>query len=153
MRARSSGGPSVTPARSAPLRPFGVQLGVTRQLGAAVELEADYLRLERTDEFLGYYDYIQDVLRLGAAFRPTPRFDIELKAVARTYDYPNAFAFHVAAGGPRELEELGLSLEAEFRMTRRLTLSAAVDSFDVTSTDARAEYLRTQSMLGVEWRK
>ena len=132
---------------------LGVQLGVTRQLGAAVELAADYLRLERTDEFLGYYDYTQDVLRLGAAFRPTPRFDIELKAVARTYDYPNAFAFHVAAGGARELEELGLSLEAEFRVTRRLTLSAAVDSVDVTSTDARAEYLRTQSMLGVEWRK
>jgi tetratricopeptide (TPR) repeat protein len=131
----------------------GVQLGVTRRLGAAVELEADYVRLERTDEFVGYYDYTQDVLRIGAAFQPTSRFDIELAAVARTYDYPNAFAFHVAAGGPRELEELGLSLEAEFRVTRRLKLWAELDSLDVTSTDARAEYLRTQTMLGVEWRK
>jgi tetratricopeptide (TPR) repeat protein len=132
---------------------LGVQLGVSRRLGAAVELEADYLRLERTDQFLGYYDYTQDVLRLGAVFRPTPRFDIELAAVARSYDYPNAFAFHVAAGGPRELEELGLSLDAEFEVTRRLTLWAELDSLDVTSTDARAEYLRTQTMLGVEWRK
>ncbi|HUQ52703.1 MAG TPA: tetratricopeptide repeat protein [Gammaproteobacteria bacterium] len=132
---------------------LGVQLGVTRQLGAAVELAADYLRLQRTDEFLGYYDYTQDVLRLGAAFRPTPRFDIELAAVARSYDYSHAFAFHVAAGGPRELEEVGLTLDAEFRVTRRLTLKAALDSLDVTSTDARAEYLRTQTMLGVEWRK
>jgi tetratricopeptide (TPR) repeat protein len=132
---------------------LGVQLGVTRRLGAAVELTGDYLRLERTDEFLGYYDYTQDVLRLGAAFRPTPRFDIELAAVARSYDYPNAFAFHVAAGGPRELEQLGVTLDAEFQVTRRLTLKAALDSLDVTSTDARAEYLRTQTMLGVEWRK
>jgi hypothetical protein len=132
---------------------LGVQLGVTRRLGAAVELTGDYLRLERTDEFLGYYDYTQDVLRLGAAFRPTPRFAIELAAVARSYDYPRAFAFHVAAGGPRELEELGLALDAEVQVTRRLTLKAALDSLDVTSTDARAEYLRTQTMLGVEWRK
>jgi hypothetical protein len=34
-----------------------------------------------------------------------------------------------------------------------LTLWAQLDSHDVTSTDARAEYLRTQTMLGVEWRK
>jgi hypothetical protein len=59
----------------------------------------------------------------------------------------------VAAGGPRELEELELSLEAEFRVTRRLTLWAELDSHDVTATDARAEYLRTQTMLGIEWRK
>jgi tetratricopeptide (TPR) repeat protein len=132
---------------------LGVQLGVTRQLGRAVELEADYLRLERIDEFLGYYDYTQDVLRIAAVFRPTQRFDIELAAVARSYDYPRAFAFHVAAGGPRELEDVGLALDAEFRVTRRLTLWAELDSLDVTSTDARAEYLRTQTMLGVEWRK
>ena len=55
---------------------IGVQLGVTRRLGAAIELDADYLRSTRTDEFVGYYDYTQDVLRIGAVFRPTPRFDI-----------------------------------------------------------------------------
>jgi tetratricopeptide (TPR) repeat protein len=132
---------------------LGVQLGVTRQLGAAVALEADYLRLARTDEFLGYYDYTQDVLRFGAAFRPTSRLHLVLAAVARSYVYPNAFAFHVPAGGSRELEELGLSLAAQFRVTRRWTLWAELDSLDVASTDARAEYLRTQSMLGIEWRK
>jgi hypothetical protein len=132
---------------------LGVQLGVTRALGAAVELEADLMRIERTDDFLGYFDYTQDVLRLGAAFRPTSRFRLELAAVARSYDYPRAFAFHVAAGGPRELEELGLSLDAEFRVTRRLAVWAGLESLDVASTDARAEYLRTQTMLGVEWRK
>jgi hypothetical protein len=30
---------------------------------------------------------------------------------------------------------------------------AELRSLDVTSTDARAEYLRTQTALGVEWRK
>ena len=127
--------------------------GFTRQLGRAVELEADYLRLDRTDEFVGYYDYTQDVLRVRFGFRPTARLDVSLAAIARSYDYPRAFAFHVEAGGARELEEVGIVLEAEYRITPRLALSAELDSLDVTSTDARAAYLRTQAMLGVEWRK
>ena len=131
----------------------GIQIGVTRRIGRAMELDADYLKLERVDEFVGYYDYTLDVLRIRAAFTPAPRFALALSALARSYDYPRAFAFHVPAAGPRDLEELGIKLEAEFRITRRLALVAELDSLDVTSTDARAEYLRTQSMLGVEWRK
>jgi tetratricopeptide (TPR) repeat protein len=131
----------------------GVRLGITRQLGRAAKLEADYLRLDRTDDFVGYYDYTQDVLRVRLSFRPTPRFDIALAARARSYDYPRAYAFHVAAGGARELEEIGVTLEGEYRLTPRLALKAELDSLDVTSTDARAAYVRTQAMLGVEWRK
>ena len=132
---------------------LGLQLGVERQLGRAVELEADYLRLDRADGFLGYYDYTQDVLRVRFGFHPTARFDIGLAALARLYEYPNAFADHAAAGGVRELEEVGVTLEAEYRVTPRLALRAGLEVVDVTSTDARAEYLRTQAMLGVEWRK
>jgi hypothetical protein len=56
-------------------------------------------------------------------------------------------------GGARELEEAGITFEAEYRFTPRLALKASLDSLDVSSTDARAAYLRTQAMLGVEWRK
>jgi hypothetical protein len=38
-------------------------------------------------------------------------------------------------------------------LTPRLALKAGLDSLEVTSTDARAEYRRAQAMLGVEWRK
>lgn len=131
----------------------GLEVGIARQLGRAVHLDADYSRLDRTDEFVGYYDYTQDVLRVRFGFRPMARLDFSLTAVARSYDYPRAFAFHVASGGTRELEEIGVVLEAEYRITRRLALSAEVDSLDVTSTDARAAHRRTQAMLGVEWRK
>ena len=132
---------------------WGLQLGFARRLGRAVGLEGEYLRLDRTDEFLGYYDYTQDVLRVGLGFSPTARFDIALSALARSYDYPNAFAYHVTAGGVRELEEIGIALDAEYRFTRHLTLTAELDSLDVTSTDARAAHLRTQAMLGIEWRR
>jgi hypothetical protein len=93
------------------------------------------------------------VLRVSFGFAPTPQLDIELAALARSYDYPNAFAYHVAAGGARELEEAGLTLEAEYRFTQHVALTAELASVDVTSTDARAAYLRTQAMLGVEWRR
>jgi hypothetical protein len=131
----------------------GAQFGLTRELGRAVALEFDYSRVERTDRFVGYYDYVRDAVRLRAKFRPTERFDLALGAVARSYDYPRAFAFHLAAAGPRELEELGAELTAEFRATPRLAIFAALDTLDVTSTDLRAEHARTRTTLGVEWRR
>jgi hypothetical protein len=131
----------------------GVQLGVRRQLGRVVELDADYFRLERVDAFLGYYDYTQDVLRLRAVFRPRSGFYLALGAVARSYDYPNAFAFNIPAGGPRKLDELEGELHGEFRISPHLALWAELRTTDVTSTDLRAAYARTQAMLGVEWRR
>ena len=90
---------------------------------------------------------------MGFDFHPARSLDIKLSALARRYDYPNEIAYHEAAGGARELEEAGLTLEAGYRFTRHFALWAEIDSLDVTSTDARAAYLRTQAMLGVEWRK
>ena len=133
---------------------LGVQLGVTRRLGRAVELEADYLRLERTDEFVGYYDYTQDVLapRLPRSGRRRDSTSSWLRSRAATTTRALSHSTWQRAVRASS-RSVGLSLEAEFQVTRRLTLWAELDSLDVTSTDARAEYLRTQTMLGVEWRK
>lgn len=131
----------------------GAQVGVTQALGRAVSLEFDYSRVERTDRFVGYYDYSRDALRLRARFAPTDRFEMALGVVARNYDYPRAFAFHVESAGARELEEVGAELTAEYRATRRLALFATIDTLEVTSTDLRAEYSRARTTLGVEWRR
>jgi hypothetical protein len=131
----------------------GVQIGVIRRFSDAIELSADYLRLERIDEFLGYYDYTQAVLRLRAVFRPGSRFMVSVGALVRAYDYPNAFAFNEPTAGPRELDETGGEVLAEFRITRKLSLWAELNATDVTSTDARAAYTRTQTMLGANWRR
>ena len=131
----------------------GVQLGMSRQMGRVVAIDVDYLRLDRTDEYLGYYDYTQDVLRLRATFRPNARFDWYVAVVGRTYDYLNAFAFNVEAGGVRELDEVAAELHGNFHLKHGLTLSASLDTFDATSTDARAAYMRTRASFGVEWRR
>jgi hypothetical protein len=131
----------------------GAQLGLTRALGSAISLELDYSRVERTDRFVGYYDYSRDALRVRARFKPMDRFDMAIGVVARSYDYPRAFAFHAAAAGARELKEMGAELTAEYRATRRLALFAAIDTLDVTSTDLRAEHSRVRTTFGVEWRR
>jgi hypothetical protein len=111
------------------------------------------LRLDRTDLFAGYNDYVQDIVGLRAVYRPQRRFALSLGATSRVYDYPNAFAFNDPATGPKELDGLDTALLAEFHVTSTLAVSLELASTDVTSTDSRAEYSRTQTVVGVTWRR
>ena len=131
----------------------GAQLGVSRQLGEAFEIGLDYLRLERIDGFVGYYDYTQDVVRLGAEYRPNSRLVMSAAAVRRVYDYPNAFAFNVAAGGRRELETTSNELQLEYAISDKLSIWASIESDGTVATDPRAAYDQSLSMLGVKWRR
>jgi hypothetical protein len=131
----------------------GVELKATRRLFDSLELELTYLSLDRTDVFLGYNDYTQDIVGLHAVYRPHRRLLLSLGATSRVYDYPNAFAFNDPAAGPKELEALATSLLAEFYITGTLAVSLALATTDVTSTDLRAEYSQTQTVLGVTWRR
>jgi hypothetical protein len=78
---------------------------------------------------------------------------LSVGATSRVYDYPNAFAFNEPAAGPKELEASETELLAEFQITSTLAVSLELATTDVTSTDARAEYSRTQTVLGVTWRR
>ena len=135
------------------IRPQRCAARAHRQLGRAVELEADYLRLDAPTG--------SRLLRLHAGRTARGASGSSRRRASTSRWRPSRAAtiirarsrIHVEAGGARELEEVGIVLEAEYRITPRLALSAELDSLDVTSTDARAAYLRTQAMLGVEWRK
>jgi tetratricopeptide (TPR) repeat protein len=131
----------------------GLRVGVVQRLGRVFELDADLLRLDRKDEFQGYDDYSQDALRLGTAFRPGTRLRMSVAAVARRYNYPNAFAFNEPTAGPRTLDSSSVELSAEFLVTRKLAIWAEIATTDVTSTDSRAAYARTQTLLGASWRR
>jgi Tetratricopeptide repeat len=130
----------------------GVQLGVRQRFGR-IELDADLLRLDRTDAFEGYGDYAQSALLVRAIFRPGTRLQLSLSAVGRSYDYPRAFAFNDPAGGQLTLDGTSAQLAAEFRATRKLSVFVEVGVTDVTSTDSRIAYARTQSQIGVRWRR
>ncbi len=131
----------------------GVQLGMEHDFGRLVRLEFDYLRLDRMDQFAGYYDYDQHVYRLGATFRPGSRFRVSIAALSRTYDYSQAFAFNDPAGGPKELDDVSGELIIEYRVTPRLAISAELSTEDIVSSDPRSNYTRSRSMIGVKWRQ
>lgn len=131
----------------------GVEFGLEHDFGRLFRLEFDYLRVDRMDQFAGYYDYDQHVYRLGTTFRPSRRFRLSIAAVSRTYEYSRAFAFNDPAAGPKELEDVGAELTMEYRITPRLALSAELWTEDIVSSDPRAAYTRSQSMIGIRWRQ
>jgi len=131
----------------------GLQIGVRRRVGDAFELRFDYLRLERVDGFVGYYDYTQDVVRLGARYRPSSRLEAGAAVSSHVYDFPNAFAFNLASAGERELDTGAAELELEYSFNRRISLWASLEMFLSRSSDPRYAYDRSVSMLGVKWRR
>lgn len=131
----------------------GVTFGVARRLGRALEVGLEVGALERLDEFVGYFDYERQAARLSAVYRPSPRFYLAAAAEARNYEYPHAFAFNVPTERLRETDDTSLVLEVEYRVTERLSLWLELDSEDVTSTDPRAAFTRTRSMLGLKWQR
>jgi hypothetical protein len=124
-----------------------------RRLTDSIDLSFDYLRLDRTDGFVGYYDYTQDVVRLRTVFRAGARVTVSVAALMRAFDYPNAFAFNEPTAGARELDEATGEVHVEFRLKRNISLWAEAHLADVTSTDARAAYSQAQTMLGVTWHR
>ena len=131
----------------------GVELGMEHDFGRLFRLEFDYLRVDRMDLFAGYYDYDQHVYRLGGTFRAGRRFRLSIAAISRTYDYWAAFAFNDPAAGLKDLEDVSGELIMEYRITPRLALSAELWTDDVVSSDPRAAYTRSQSMIGIRWRQ
>lgn len=120
-------------------------------LGDRFAIEATYRRIDRTDEFAGYEDYVQDAVALRASYRARSKLRLSAGFETRSYEYPNAFAFNNPAAGPRELEDSVADLSAEYRLNRRWSIIASLAFTDVTSTDTRAAYTRTRSALGAIW--
>ncbi|RPI59524.1 MAG: hypothetical protein EHM50_09055, partial [Lysobacterales bacterium] len=79
----------------------GFELGITRRLLGWLELDASVMQLERTDGFVGYNDYTQDIASVRAELWPGRRFTMSLGLTSRNFEYPNAFAFHDPALGPK----------------------------------------------------
>ena len=111
----------------------------------------DVERTERTDQHVGYNDYIRDSFGFEFHWSPGRRFDFDFEADYRLYDYPNAFAFHEQTAGRKTQESLDVWVEASYRITRNLSLVAEAVHREVVSNDIRIQYDRTQYLIGVRW--
>ena len=111
----------------------------------------DVSRTQRTDQYVGYNDYTRDSFGFEFHWRPGERLDVEAGSVYRLYDYPNAFAFHYPAAGPKTHESVDANVLATFRMTRHLSLVGEARYRQTVSNDIRIQYDRTLYSLGVRW--
>jgi hypothetical protein len=112
-----------------------------------------YENAQRTDRFLGYNDYSRDTYKFEFHWSPGRRFDLELNAQYRIYDYPNAFAFHNPIAGLKTLESADGELVATYRITPHWSLVAEAEYRETVSTDARIAYDRNRYSIGVVWQQ
>jgi hypothetical protein len=110
-------------------------------------------RTERTDEHVGYNDYTRYDYRFEFHWAPGDRFDLELNAAYRDYDYSNAFAFHNPLLGRKIQESSDASIIGTYRMTRQLSLVGEARFDETISNDFRIQYERFQYILGVRWER
>lgn len=122
---------------------------ITRRAWFGVEVE----RTERTDEYLGYYDFTRDTFRAEIQWAPTRRLHLEVSARYSIYDYPNAFAFNDDALSRRTMESLYGRFEGTWRLTDHLSLVGDVRLRETSSNDTRIQYDQTAFMLSLRWDK
>jgi hypothetical protein len=126
-------------------------LRARQRLGDSMWFGFDVERTERTDQYVGYNDFVRDSFGFEFHWSPGYRFDLELNGAYRLYDYPNAFAFHDIAGGRKTQESVTGRLLTSFRMTRNLSLTAEAHLQETVSSDIRIQYDRTRYLIGVRW--
>jgi tetratricopeptide (TPR) repeat protein len=128
------------------------ELGIERRFAAGFSLNASFQRVERGDNFEGYSDYSQNMLRLGVEYRPSSRLRIDLSVRGRTYDYPNAFAFNDPLGGPLNVDSTNAEIDFEYRFSSRFAIWSEFLLRDESSSDPRLAYARNRAIIGIKWR-
>ena len=110
-----------------------------------------YLHRQREDRYVGYNNYIMDSFGAELHLDIGDRFDFDVEAAYRIYDFENAFAFNNPAAGRKTLER-GIGTAAfSYRMTQHLTLVAEYLMEQIDSNDARIAYDRNTLMVLIRW--
>jgi hypothetical protein len=109
-------------------------------------------RTDRQDRYVGYNDFTRDEFGFDYSWAPSSRFKFELSGNYRSYDYPNAFAFHNPVAGIKTLETVRGNLLGSFSVTPSLSVVAEAEYRESESTDTRIAYDRLWFSLGVIWR-
>lgn len=126
-------------------------LRIRQRITDSMWLGLDARRTQRTDQYVGYFDYTRHSAGLEFHWAPGYRFDFEASGVYQLYDYPNAFAFHNPAQGERTQESLLARAIASYRVKPRLSIFLEARHRETVSTDLRIQYDRMQYAIGVRW--
>ncbi len=110
-----------------------------------------YERTDRQDKHAGYNDYIRNAYKFEFHWSASTRFELDVSASYRSYDYANAFAFNDPTIGRKTLEVTHAEIATTYRMTRNLSLLVELELRNSASSDTRIDYNRNQFIIGVLW--
>ncbi len=110
-----------------------------------------YERTDRQDKHAGYNDYIRNAYEVEFHWSAGTRFELDVTASYRVYDFANAFAFNDPAIGSKTLEATHAQVAATYSMTPHLSLLVELEIRDSVSNDTRIDYSRNQFVVGVRW--
>jgi tetratricopeptide (TPR) repeat protein len=130
---------------------YSVGLSVRQGIMDSMWFGFDVKRTDRTDKYVGYYNYTRDRVGFEFHWAASDRFDLGLNASYSIYDYANAFAFHEPLAGSRTQEVGKAGLVGSYRMTQHLTLIGEAWQHETVSNDTRIQYARSQYTLGIRW--
>ena len=141
------------PAGNPAVRYDYVEFGISarQRITRSMWLGATARLTDRQDRHVGYYDYSRNEYIVEFHMRLGNRFDLEVRGNYRTYDYENAFAFHVPTAGRRTLETTEAGIAITDDMSVHCDLVGGYLIRDVTSSDTRIAYDRGMFLLGVRW--
>ncbi len=125
--------------------------GARARIGKAAFVRLNLEHTERRDTFVGYNDYDSFGARLDARWRISRRVRLDASVDYYDYDYPNAFAFDVPAGGRRTLKDFEGELTLRVDLWRNLSMWGAARVRNVSSSDLRSDYSRRQIPVGIQW--
>ena len=131
---------------------YGSAGAIARQrITSSLWFGVKYEFTQRIDGFVGYNDYVRDTYGAELHVRLGNRFDLDVDAMYRIYDFTNAFAFNNPAAGRRTLETAIGSVRLTYDLPWSLRLVGNYRYTDVASSDARIAYERSLFMLSLEW--
>ena len=130
-----------------------LEYGLTarQRLTDSIWLGFSFELMDREDRYVGYNDFTRNSYNFEFHWDAGRRFDLEIEATYRDYDYPNAFAFHEPVAGPKTFETMDAEILGTWRLSRRFSLIADVDYRETASTDTRIEYDRMRYSLSLIW--
>lgn len=113
---------------------------------------AEYVKRQRSDDYVGYHDYDADKIRLRIKYRHNKKLQMKLALTSWQRDYPNAFAFDRQAQGALDYDGVIVAFDSEYRMDKHKSLVAELNWRDDNSSDLRYEYQRTKLQVGMKWK-
>ena len=100
---------------------------------------------------VGYNNYQMDHFGAELHLDLGNRFDLDVAAFYRIYEFENAFAFNNPVAGPKTLERGYGTAAMSYRVTQNLALVAEYMTEQTDSNDTRIAFDRNTLMLLVRW--